>query len=115
VLDDILTVSRLNNARNGITGALICRGDLYLQLIEGPSDAIAATYARIAADKDRHVNVQPLLSRSVDERLFPGWAMRDDPARSWMWTIDQVAAGAVYVASEGEILGIFERLSREPA
>ncbi len=84
VLDDILTVSRFNNARDGITGALICRGDLYLQLIEGPEDAIAATFARIAADDDRHVNVQPLVSRAVTERIFPGWAMRDDPARSWM-------------------------------
>lgn len=114
VLDDILTVSRFNNARDGITGALICRGDLYLQLIEGPEDAIAATFARIEADDDRHVNVQPLVSRPVSERIFPGWAMRDDPVRSWMWTIEEVSAGAVQAASEAEILGIFERLAREP-
>jgi Sensors of blue-light using FAD len=114
VLDDILTVSRFNNARDDITGALICRGDLYLQLIEGPEDAIVAAFARIAADNDRHVDVQPLVSRSVSERMFPGWAMRDDPARSWMWTTDEVSDGAVQAASEAEILGIFERLVREP-
>lgn len=113
VLDDILTVSRFNNARDGITGALICRGDLYLQLIEGPESAIAATYARIAADQDRHVDVQPLVSRSVDERMFPKWAMRDDPARSLMWTQEEVSAGAVSAATPAQILAIFERLATE--
>jgi hypothetical protein len=113
VLDDILTVSRLNNARDGITGALICRGDLYLQLIEGPEAAIGATYARIAADQDRHVDVQPLVSRSIDERMFPKWAMRDDPARSWMWTQKEVSAGAVGAATPAQILAIFERLAEE--
>jgi Sensors of blue-light using FAD len=115
VLDDILTVSRFNNARDGITGALICRGDLYLQLIEGPDAAIAATYARIAGDADRHVNVQPLVSRPAADRMFPGWAMRDDPARSWMWSMEEVSAGAVQSASEAEILAIFQRLASEPA
>ena len=113
VLDDILTVSRFNNARDGITGALICRGDLYLQLIEGPEDAIASTYARIAADNDRHVNVQPLISHAIDERMFPKWAMRDDPARSWMWSHEEVSAGAVGAATPQQILAIFERLATE--
>lgn len=113
VLDDILTVSRFNNARDGITGALICRGDLYVQLIEGPDAAIAATYARIVADTDRHVDVQPLISHSVSERMFPKWAMRDDPAHSWMWTQEEVSAGAVGAAKPGQILAIFERVAAE--
>lgn len=112
-LDDILTVSRFNNARDGITGALICRGDLYLQLIEGPDSAIDATYARIAADDDRHVNVQPLTSRAISERMFPKWAMRDDPARSWMWSQEEVSAGAITSATPAQILAIFERLAAE--
>lgn len=112
VLDDILTVSRTRNARDDITGTLICRGDMYLQLIEGPDAAIAATYARIIGD-DRHAEVDLLVSRSVSTRLFPKWAMRDDPARSWMWTQEEVAAGAIKTASMAEILGIFERLAAE--
>lgn len=115
VLDDILTVSRRNNARDGVTGALICRADLYLQLIEGPEAAIAATYKRIAADADRHVDVQPLVSRPISDRLFPKWAMRDDPARSWMWTHTEVLAGAVSAASPQQILAVFERLAAETA
>ena len=114
VLDDILTISRARNARDGITGTLICRADMYLQLIEGPDAAIQATYARIAAD-DRHDAVTPLLTRATTDRLFPHWAMRDDPPRSWMWTPEQVAAGAIRAATPADIVAIFERLGREPA
>lgn len=31
------------NKRDGITGALIARGDLYLQLLEGPQEKLLAT------------------------------------------------------------------------
>jgi hypothetical protein len=114
VLDDILTTSRVNNARDDITGTLICRGDMYLQLIEGPRLAIADTYTRICGD-DRHVEVSLLLSHTVSERLFPRWAMRDDPPRSWMWTQEQVAAGAIQNTSAADVLAIFERLAAEVA
>ena len=91
VLDDILTISRRRNSQVDITGTLICRSDMYLQLIEGPEAAVQITYERIKLD-DRHVELNLLLSRTVTERLFPKWAMRDDPARSWMWSPEEVAA-----------------------
>ena len=112
VLDDILTVSRALNSRNDITGTLICRGDMYLQLIEGPAEAIRATYKRISGD-DRHLDINLLVSRQVNERLFPKWAMRDDPARSWMWTHAEVSAGAIQAATTDDIIAIFERLAGE--
>lgn len=112
VLDDILTISRTRNARDNLTGTLICRGDMYLQLIEGPGDALDAAYARIAED-DRHCEVKLQLSRTITTRMFPGWAMRDDPPRSWMWTQDEVAAGALAAASAADMLRIFERLAGE--
>jgi len=112
-LAGILARARRNNARNGITGALICREDLFLQLLEGPRDVVTSTYARILRD-DRHVDVTTLLCRDIGSRLFPDWSMRHDPARSWMWTPEEVAQGAITKASDREILGIFERLSDEP-
>lgn len=112
VLDDILTISRIRNAQDDITGTLICRGDMYLQLIEGPDAQIEAAYNRISAD-DRHVEMDLLVSRTVDQRMFPKWAMRDDPVRSWMWTQEEVAAGAIRTATMVEIVGIFERLAAE--
>lgn len=114
VLDDILTVSRARNSRDDITGTLICRADMYLQLIEGPDAAIQATYQRITAD-DRHLEIKLLVSHTVADRLFPKWAMRDDPARSWMWTQAEVSAGAIQAATPTEILAVFERLAAEVA
>ena len=110
----ILTVARSCNERDGITGALICRADLYLQLLEGPQDMVEAAYRRIERDR-RHLDVKLLSRRGVTERLFPGWAMRNDPARSWMWTREDVRAGAIERATAPEAVAIFERLAREPA
>lgn len=47
-LYNILSVSRSLNERDGLTGALMCRADVYLQLLEGPQDKIDATYAGFA-------------------------------------------------------------------
>ncbi len=110
----LLIVSRRNNARDGVTGALICRGDLYLQLLEGPQNMVERAFRRIEWDR-RHLDVKVLSRRNVTERLFPEWAMRDDPARSWMWTQEEVNAGAIGRATEAEAVAIFERLAREPA
>ncbi|MCK2056246.1 BLUF domain-containing protein [Methylobacterium sp. 37f] len=112
-LDSILTQSRRCNTRDGLTGALICRGDIYLQLLEGSADALDATYARIVQD-DRHLEITRLVYADATERLFPSWAMRSDPARTWMWSQDDVAKGAVTQASPVSVLGIFRRLAAEP-
>ena len=111
-LSNIMNKARPRNAREDITGALICRRDIYLQMLEGPEEAIEAAYSRIEQD-DRHVEVQRLLSHSVSERLFPAWAMRDDPARSWMWTEAEVLKGAATNATETELLAVFSRLAEE--
>jgi hypothetical protein len=114
LLGGILSDARRNNARDGITGALICRADVYLQLLEGPSDAVEAAFERITRD-DRHLEVEKRFSAPVGERLFPQWSMRDDPARSWMWTQEEVANGALSSASPKQVLAVFTRLAGEPA
>ena len=113
MLNGILIQARRCNARDGLTGALICRADIYLQLLEGPEAALEATYARIV-DDNRHLEVRRLIHEPAGERLFEAWAMRDDPARSWMWTQKDVAAGALAAASRDEILAVFARLAAEP-
>lgn len=112
LLNNILARSRHNNERDGITGALICRGDLFLQLLEGPRSAVTATFQRILGD-DRHLDVMLIGSGYIKTRLFPKWHMRDDPARSWMWTQQQVNQGAVDAASSDEVRAVFERLASE--
>jgi hypothetical protein len=49
------------------------------------------------------------------ERLFAAWDMRHDPMRSWMWSRQEVEAGAVRRASGEEALGVFRRIAAEPA
>lgn len=108
-LAGILLDARRCNARDGITGALIVRGDIYLQLLEGPRDAVEAAYQRIRRD-DRHTDIRGVNRTRITERLFPEWAMRDDPFRSWMWTADEVAKGAAEKATREQVMSIFRRL-----
>ena len=110
MLAGILSAARRNNPQHGITGALICRHDVYLQLIEGPAEAIDALYARIQAD-DRHTNVELLLTEDMGERMFPAWAMLDDQSPSLFWSAQDVAAGALESASPDELRTPFARLS----
>ncbi len=114
VLASIFNIARRNNARDGITGSLICREDIYLQLLEGERNPVEAAYARILRD-DRHAEVKLICNDAADARLFPNWAMRHDPARSWMWSSADVSAGAHMRASAEEVQSVFERVACEPA
>jgi hypothetical protein len=110
-LTGILFDARRCNTRDGITGALICRDDLFLQLLEGPEQAVEATYNRIRAD-DRHIEVRRLVRRMIadDARMFGDWAMRDDPAATWVWSRAEVDAGVPEQATEDEVLEMFRKL-----
>lgn len=112
-LSGILASARHHNRRDGITGALICREDLYLQMLEGDAEVIKNTYERIRRD-DRHTSVELLLTTDIEARLFPEWAMRHDPAKSWMWSADEIAAGALSRATPEDVLAVFTRLAKEP-
>lgn len=114
MLAGILSGARRNNRRDAITGALLCRHDLYLQLIEGPAEAIDGLYARISVD-DRHTDVRLLLSDTVGEPMFPGWDMLDDQAPSLAWPPEQVAAGAIEAAGKDELIAVFARLAADAA
>jgi hypothetical protein len=113
MLAGLLTTSRRNNMRDNITGALICRHDLYLQLIEGPPDSIDALYTRIATD-DRHLDVMLLTVRDVAMRMFPEWAMLDDKAPTLFWSPAEVAAGALEAADPDALRDAFGRLQGQP-
>jgi len=112
MLNGILSDARRCNERDDITGALVCRADLYLQYLEGEGTAVEATFNRIERD-NRHLEVTRLVSAPITARLFPTWAMLDDPARSWMWTQAEVADGGVTRASAAEIIGVFVRIAKE--
>lgn len=110
-LGSILSESRRCNVRDNITGALVCRHDIYLQLLEGPSEQVTATYVRICQD-DRHLDISKLVSRQVTGRMFENWAMLHDPAKSLIWTQAQIADGILDSMPPTEIVNMFESVSR---
>ena len=112
MLNGILADARTYNPKNNITGALICREDIFLQLLEGPEKQLKHTYDAIQND-DRHINVHHLINQPVGKRLFPAWAMKDDPVKTWMWSREEVSNGIVKSLSEKEVKEVFLKLSRE--
>ena len=106
MLAGILSRARYNNVRDDITGALICRHDIYLQLIEGPAAAIDALYARISVD-DRHCDVRLLLSEEVEQRMFPGWSMLDDTMPTMSWSPGEISGGALDTATPDALRAVF--------
>jgi hypothetical protein len=108
-LSGILSDARRLNTRDGVTGALICRHDIFLQWLEGPEDVVRATLARIARD-DRHVDVRVHVTETVPDRLFADWSMLHDPAATWIWTVEQVADDIRERASSRDVKAFFLRL-----
>ena len=109
---NILEVSQQNNIRDSITGALIYRPDLYLQYLEGPVDSIDKTYIRIKNDP-RHIEIHQLAEKTTERRLFTSWAMRGDPAKTWMWSYEDVKNGLIKRFSPKQAFSTFNLVSRE--
>jgi hypothetical protein len=114
ILSGILMDARRANVRDGITGALICRADIYLQWLEGPEPQVRKALERIARD-DRHLEVKVHVAEPVAERAFGEWAMLHDPAKTWIWSQSEIADGAVDRATPEEVTGFFLRLRGEVA
>jgi hypothetical protein len=73
-LEDILAKSRRNNAQNGITGLLLYRSGLFIQVLEGEEDAVLNLYRKITRDP-RHAQSMMLQRQPVAQRSFAGWSM----------------------------------------
>jgi hypothetical protein len=74
LLADIERVALRNNAVAGLSGLLLFDGVRFLQVLEGPNDAIEPVLANIQADP-RHFGMVVLRDSTVEARGFPGWAM----------------------------------------
>ena len=97
MLADILRTSRRNNVAVGVTGLLIVGGRRFLQALEGPPEAVFATYDRIARDP-RHFAVVQLARDTIVERQFPDWAMGSQAGRTAGVDADVSAAVAALIA-----------------
>jgi hypothetical protein len=72
--DSILATSRVNNRRSEVTGLLVAGRKRFLQAIEGPTDALRQTFARIAKDP-RHYACVVLAENYCETRQFGDWEM----------------------------------------
>ena len=70
----ILSVSRRNNARDGLTGFLLLDRYWFFQVLEGERARVFATYERIRRDP-RHGDLELMSLRDPAARSFPTWSM----------------------------------------
>ena len=70
------------NAELGLTGLLCYNGEVFVQWLEGPRDAVNELYATILRDW-RHERITILDYSEVDERVFHDWGMGFIPAEEF--------------------------------
>jgi hypothetical protein len=70
----LLTYSRDWNAEHGVTGLLLYRDCIFMQLLEGDEDTVRALYGRICRDR-RHFDVDLLWTDDAPTRRFADWSM----------------------------------------
>lgn len=88
-VEAILEASRRNNAAHHVTGLLAYNGANFMQLIEGPTDAVLALYERLGRD-DRHFGLVKISGEPVETRVCGDWAM--------------MLSRAQHAGSDGEVL-----------
>ncbi len=71
---DLLTQSRENNERRGLTGMLLFKDGRFMQVLEGAEEDVRERYGVISADP-RHTDIKTLLDESIEQRRFPHWSM----------------------------------------
>ena len=73
-VQQILCVSRQNNLKAHVTGALLFNSTCFAQVLEGPLNAVEQTFERIQRDT-RHSDVTVLELMPAITREFPAWSM----------------------------------------
>lgn len=73
-LQDILASARRNNPAKNITGVLVHGGGLFMQVLEGPEEAVLRQYVKIL-DDPRHSDARIIQVSPANNRLFDKWSM----------------------------------------
>lgn len=87
MLDALLAKARRNNAQLDITGLLLYDAGDFLQILEGPGDAVADLYALIERD-ERHRDARIVHQQAIADREFGDWGMAFARADSLNSSID---------------------------
>lgn len=118
-VEHILSTSRRNNGANRISGLLVYDGRRFLQALEGDSEMVERTFARIRLDK-RHRAIVLLSQREVDRREFGDWAMAYQQAvaasaKASMIEAVNTLTAAIPDANTRELFRGFARIDRHAA
>jgi len=110
--------ARVANQARGLSGFLLFADQRFLQVLEGQTWKLFATFDKIRRDV-RHCNVEVLDERSIPEAMFGAWRMRcfdEDDAAQAIAAIAQEAQGAVPQIVETSVLSFFgvKQLAMEP-
>jgi hypothetical protein len=70
----ILAAARRNNARHGVTGALLFSDGCFAQVLEGAREDVEQVFETIQCDP-RHADVTIMHLHAIDERSFGEWSM----------------------------------------
>lgn len=73
-LASILFVAQRHNVADQLTGALTYGDGHFIQVLEGPEEALVATMSRIIADV-RHLDLEIVGPTPIARRMFPDWCM----------------------------------------
>lgn len=73
-LDDLVRVSRRNNQKHGITGAMLFLENAFIQVVEGEDVAVSQLLDKLYADK-RHHDIRIISDQKVATRNFRNWSM----------------------------------------
>ena len=73
-VQDILKSSKRNNPDSGITGVLLHGGSVFMQILEGPEQAVLRQYVKILDDR-RHGDCQLVHISPANDRIFDKWSM----------------------------------------
>lgn len=73
-LIDILRTARMNNERLHVTGMLLYKDGNFMQVLEGPGQAITQLLGSIERD-DRHRGMIVLIKKAIEQRQFAQWCM----------------------------------------
>lgn len=73
-LASILFVAQRHNVADQLTGALVYGDGHFIQVLEGPEEAMVATMTRISADV-RHYSMEIVGPTPIMRRMFPDWCM----------------------------------------
>ncbi|TDL45304.1 BLUF domain-containing protein [Microbacterium oleivorans] len=77
-LGELLQQCRSANAQRDITGMLLYRNGRFIQILEGPEQAVRETMGKIERDP-RHDHLRVLIDEFTEDRNFAEWTMGYEP------------------------------------